>query len=289
MWQAISTLLRDWHTEDAEIELKTELPGGEIHSAWHLRFGGKDYFVKCDERELLPIFTAESDQLELLSRSKTVRVPQVFAVGSDRDYSFVVMEYLPPRPLDAHNAFLLGQQLAHLHQWSDQPQFGLDFDNDLSTTPQPNAWQRRWSVFLPSSVSAAAGARGGEGIALWRYRYLSRYGTAATGQPSAAAFAAARGSVVRQLRLRPDGPYIFDPACYWGDRECDLAMLPMHPEQPPQIYDGYQSVSPLPSGFLDRQPIYQLYTLLNRAILFGGQHLVTAQQALDDVLMEKMR
>lgn len=95
MWQAISTLLRDWHTEDAEIELKTELPGGEIHSAWHLRFGGKDYFVKCDERELLPIFTAESDQLELLSRSKTVRVPQVFAVGSDRDYSFVVMEYLP--------------------------------------------------------------------------------------------------------------------------------------------------------------------------------------------------
>lgn len=21
--------------------------------------------------------------------------------------------------------------------------------------------------------------------------------------------------------LGPDGPYIFDPACYWGDRECD--------------------------------------------------------------------
>jgi fructosamine-3-kinase len=49
--------------------------------------------------------------------------------------------------------------------------------------------------------------------------------------------------------LGPNGPYIFDPACYWGDRECDLAMLPLHPEQPPQIYDGYQSVSPLPSGF----------------------------------------
>ncbi|MEJ1267583.1 fructosamine kinase family protein [Pantoea ananatis] len=22
-----------------------------------------------------------------------------------------------------------------------------------------------------------------------------------------------------------NGPWIFDPACYWGDRECDLAML----------------------------------------------------------------
>lgn len=95
MWQAISNLLSEWHTEAAEIELRNELPGGEIHAAWHLRFGGKDYFVKCDERELLPIFTAEADQLELLSRSKTVHVPQVFAVGSDRDYSFMVMEYLP--------------------------------------------------------------------------------------------------------------------------------------------------------------------------------------------------
>ncbi|MGS9202967.1 fructosamine kinase family protein, partial [Salmonella enterica subsp. enterica serovar Infantis] len=33
--------------------------------------------------------------------------------------------------------------------------------------------------------------------------------------------------------LGPDGPYIFDPACSWGDRECDLAMLPLHTDQPP--------------------------------------------------------
>ncbi|STW28999.1 protein kinase-like protein [Klebsiella michiganensis] len=148
MWQAISNLLRDLHTEAAEIELRNELPGGEIHAAWHLRYGGRDYFVKCDERELLPIFTAEADQLELLSRSKTVNVPQVFCRGQRSRLQLLVMEYLPPRPLDAHNAFLLGQQIAHLHQWSDQPQFGLDFDNDLSTTPQPNAWQRRWSTFF---------------------------------------------------------------------------------------------------------------------------------------------
>ncbi len=69
-----------------------------------------------------------------------------------------------------------------------------------------------------------------------------------------------------------------------GVTECDLAMLPLHTEQPPQIYDGYQSVSPLPADFLERQPVYQLYTLLNRARLFGGQHLVIAQQSLDRLL-----
>ncbi|WP_285293540.1 fructosamine kinase family protein, partial [Klebsiella pneumoniae] len=72
----------------------------------HIRYSGRDLFVKCDEREMLPIFTAEADQLELLSRSKTVTVPEVLAVGCDRDYSFLVMEYLPVRPLDAHNAFI---------------------------------------------------------------------------------------------------------------------------------------------------------------------------------------
>lgn len=117
---------------------------------------GARFFVKCDERELLTGFTAEADQLELLSRSNTVSVPKVWAVGADRDYSFLVMDFLPPRPLDAHNAFILGQQLAHLHEWSDQPQFGLDFDNALSTTPQPNTRNAAGQPFLRSSALAGS-------------------------------------------------------------------------------------------------------------------------------------
>ena len=75
MWQAISHLLSE-QLGEGEIELRNELPGGEIHAAWHLRYAGRDLFVKCDERELLPIFTAEADQLELLSRSTTISPPR---------------------------------------------------------------------------------------------------------------------------------------------------------------------------------------------------------------------
>lgn len=28
--------------------------------------------------------------------------------------------------------------------------------------------------------------------------------------------------------LATHGPRLFDPASYWGDRECDLAMLPLY-------------------------------------------------------------
>ncbi|MFP5925265.1 fructosamine kinase family protein [Salmonella sp. 741265055_HSA] len=284
MWQAISRLLSE-QVGEGEIELRNELPSGEVHAAWHLRYAGHDFFVKCDEREMLRGFTAEADQLELLSRSKTVVVPKVWAVGSDRDYSFLVMDYLSPRPLDAHNAFILGQQLARLHQWSDQPQFGLDFDNALSTTPQPNTWQRRWSTFFAEQrigwqleLAAEKGITFGNIDAI--VEHIQQRLASHQPQPSLL-----HGDLwSANCALGPDGPYIFDPACYWGDRECDLAMLPLHTDQPPQIYDGYQSVSPLPLDFLDRQPIYQLYTLLNRARLFGGQHLATAQKAMDRLL-----
>lgn len=147
MWQAVNRLLSEC-LGPAEIRERTELPGGDIHEAWRLSYGEKEVFVKCNTREMLPIFTAESDQLSLLARSKTVQVPEVYGVGSDRDYSFLLLEYIPLKPLDAHNAYCLGQQLAHLHQWSEQLQFGLDFDNDLATTPQPNSWQRRWAQFF---------------------------------------------------------------------------------------------------------------------------------------------
>ncbi|MEB5920811.1 fructosamine kinase family protein [Franconibacter daqui] len=284
MWQAITRLLNE-QLGEGEITHREELPGGEIHAAWKVTFAGRPVFIKCDDRELLSVFTAEADQLDLLARSKTVTVPEVYAVGSDRDYSFLLLEYLAPRPLDAHNAFLLGQQLASLHQWSEQPQFGLDFDNDLSTTPQPNAWQRRWSTFFAEQrigwqleLAAEKGLEFGDIDLIVDAVHQQLAGHQP--QPSLLHGDLWSGNCA----LGPNGPYIYDPACYWGDRECDLAMLPLHPEQPPQLYDGYQSVAPLPPDFLTRQPLYQLYTLLNRAILFGGQHLVTAQKALERIL-----
>ncbi|UPT55935.1 fructosamine kinase family protein [Dickeya zeae] len=285
MWQTIEQLLEE-HLGPGDILDRRELPGGEVHSAWYLRYGQHDVFVKCDARELLTKFRAEAEQLELLTRSQTVQVPAVYGVGSNRDYSFLLLEYLIPKPASAHDAWRLGQQLAQLHQWSEQPQFGLDFDNDLSTTPQPNAWQRRWSSFFAEQrigwqlqLAAEKGLHFGDIDAL--ITQVEKRLCGHHPQPSLL-----HGDLWSGNTLNTDrGYYLFDPACYWGDRECDLAMLPLHPELPPQIYDGYQSVWPLERDFVERQPIYQIYYLLNRANLFGGKHVVTAQQAIEHHLL----
>jgi len=284
MWQAVNRLLSE-HLGSAEIRERVELPGGEIHPAWRLSYGDRDVFVKCNAREMLPIFAAEADQLALLARSQTVRVPEVYGVGSDRDYSFLLLEYIPQKPLDAHNAYLLGQQLAALHQWSEQLHFGLDFDNELATLPQPNSWQRRWAKFFAEQrigwqlqLAAEKGMVFGniEDITAIVHTRLQNH------QPQPSLL---HGDLwPHNCGLADNGPVIFDPACYWGDRECDLAMLPLYPNVPPQLYDGYQSKTPLPDDFISRQPIYQLYYLLNRSNLFGGQHQVVAQRAVERLL-----
>lgn len=284
MWSAISRLLSEqWGP--AEITGRTELPGGDVHPAWHLRYGEHDIFVKCNQRDMLDLFTWEADQLQLLARSQTVRVPAVYGVGSDRETSFLLLEYIPVRPLDAHGAFQLGQQLARLHQWSEQPQFGLDFDNNITTSLQPNSWLKRWSVFFSEQrigwqlqLASEKGILYGDIDLIVRcaQKMLESHHP----EPSLL-----HGDLWPANCAGSDsGPWIFDPACYWGDRECDLAMLSWHPDIPAQVYDGYQSVWPLPGDFLQRQPIYQLYYLLNRANVFGGHWLAEAQRAVGTLL-----
>ncbi|HBT55433.1 MAG TPA: hypothetical protein DEA84_18105, partial [Erwinia persicina] len=258
---------------------------GDVHPAWHLRYGEHDVFVKCNQRDMLDLFTWEADQLQLLARSQTVRVPAVYGVGSDRETSFLLLEYIPVRPLDAHGAFQLGQQLARLHQWSEQPQFGLDFDNNITTSLQPNSWLKRWSVFFSEQrigwqlqLASEKGILYGDIDLIVRcaQKMLESHHP----EPSLL-----HGDLWPANCAGSDsGPWIFDPACYWGDRECDLAMLSWHPDIPAQVYDGYQSVWPLPGDFLQRQPIYQLYYLLNRANVFGGHWLAEAQRAVGTLL-----
>ena len=284
MWSAIGRLLSE-QLGEAEISQRTALPGGEVHPAWRIRYGEHDVFIKCNSRNMLDLFTWEADQLELLSRSNTVRVPAVYGVGSDREVSFLLLEYIPLTPLDKHSAWQLGQQLAQLHQWSEQPQFGLDFDNNITTSPQPNSWLRRWSIFFAEQrigwqlqLAAEKGIQYGdiELITRCAQNVLSGHHP----QPSLL-----HGDLwPANCGAGHAGPWIFDPACYWGDRECDLAMLAWFPELPDQIFEGYQSVWPLPDDYLLRQPVYQLYYLLNRANVFGGHWLGEAQRAVGTLL-----
>ncbi|NYI41014.1 fructosamine kinase family protein [Demequina lutea] len=81
----------------------------------------------------------------------------------------------------------------------------------------------------------------------------------------------------------PRGVVMIDPAAHGGHAETDLAMLSLFGAQHlTHIIDGYQSVAPLRTGWMDRVPVHQLHPLAVHAAGHGrsyGVALVRAARA----------
>ncbi len=65
-------------------------------------------------------------------------------------------------------------------------------------------------------------------------------------------------------------PVLFDPACYYGDRETDLAMTTLFGGFSSAFYEAYAAAWPLDAGYIDRRPVYNLYHQINHLNLFGS-------------------
>ncbi|GAA6123144.1 fructosamine kinase family protein [Bifidobacterium psychraerophilum] len=67
---------------------------------------------------------------------------------------------------------------------------------------------------------------------------------------------------------------LIDPAAHGGHREEDLAMLHLFGmSYLHDIIDGYQSVHPLASAFMDRMTLWQLYPIAGHCVFFGGGYV----------------
>jgi fructosamine-3-kinase len=81
-------------------------------------------------------------------------------------------------------------------------------------------------------------------------------------------------------------PIVFDPACYYGDRECDLAMTRLFGGFEAGFYEAYQREWPLDDGWRLRVDLYNLYHVLNHFNLFGGNYLKQAESMVNRLLAE---
>ena len=77
-----------------------------------------------------------------------------------------------------------------------------------------------------------------------------------------------------------EGPVIFDPAVYYGDRETDLAMTELFGGFPREFYRAYDEAFPLLEGYEQRKHLYNLYHLLNHLNIFGGGYLAQVKETL---------
>ena len=183
------------------------------------------------------MFAAEFEGLQAL-RAAGVRVPEPYRCGD----AFIEMEELQ---LGARADWpALARMLADLHR-HPHDRFGWGSDNWIGLSPQKNAWSDDWPEFF------------------WKYRLLPQLSKANLKEdinvknffknykpvPSLLHGDLWNGNV----GFTPEGPVIFDPAVYYGDREADLAMTRLFGGFGAAFYDAYAAAWPLDPGEPERR------------------------------------
>ncbi|KXS31786.1 MAG: Fructosamine/Ketosamine-3-kinase [Candidatus Gallionella acididurans] len=315
----LSTAICDASHRPFTLRTSTPVGGGSINEAYRLEgMDGSRYFLKLNDAQHYPMFVAEAAGLAAIAATNTISVPRTIAHGSTGDQSFLVLEYLE---LGSHgDAQLLGERLAALHRFSSDGangnsqaaeevnsghsrpgcsatpchdrtsnNFGYAQDNFIGTTPQPNTWTNNWVTFWREQrlgFQLRLAAQNGYGGQLQRLgeklldvlpAFLAGY----TPQPSLLHGDLWSGN---QAYLADGTPAIFDPAVYYGDRECDLAMTELFGGYPADFYAAYRAAYPLDDGYATRRDLYNLYHILNHANLFAGGYARQAEQMMQRLL-----
>jgi fructosamine-3-kinase len=276
---------------DQAFDLQTakSIAGGDINSAFCLQGTQHRYFVKLNRPQLAEMFAAEFAGLLEIADSQTIKVPEPIVYGQTSEHSYLVLEFIDFGTTTNSSSRQLGQQLAQLHLKSPA-YFGWSRDNTIGSTPQINNKNSNWLDFwrehrlgFQLQLATKNGYTGklqtqGQKLCQELDKFFDE-------QPKPSLLHGdlwgGNAAVDKQGH-----PVIFDPACYYGDRETDLAMTELFGGFSADFYAAYADEYPLKSGYKTRKKLYNLYHILNHLNLFGGGYLRQAESMIAQLLSE---
>lgn len=266
--------------------------GGSISTSFRLQGRSRDYFVKVNGAGFADSFAAEAEGLRAIAAAVSP-APTLVATGTAGELAFLALEFLELSPLDRGAGAYLGRQLATLHR-TGADSFGWHRDNTIGATPQINTPHPGWPHFFASrrllpQLDRALGngldaATHAQGMAVGE-----RLGGLFVGYRPATSLLHGDLWSGNAARTADGRATMFDPACYFGDREADLAMTELFGGFPESFYAAYREAWPLDQGYETRKTLYNLYHVLNHFNLFGGAYLGQTQRMLARLLAELKR
>jgi len=264
--------------------------GGCINECYRYVTRTGTVFAKVAAASSVEMFEAEAAGLQELAAAKAIRVPRSLAVGARDGHALLVLEWLELRQPTAETDAACGERLAAQHRIT-KPLFGWKRANYIGATSQSNLWSRDWVNFWRTHRFDAqlnlAVSKGADSGILERAALLSALmdGFFTSYLPEASLLHGDLWSGNYAADLS-GAPVVFDPAVYYGDRECDIAMTQLFGGFGAAFYAAYESAWPLDSGWRERVGLYNLYHLLNHFNLFGGNYLLQADTLIEKLLSE---
>ena len=284
-YRHIESVLSEATGRSFAIESRSPIGGGCISAAERLTGSDRDFFLKTNEPSFLEQFEAEQDSLDALDATQTIRVPKPIVSGRSEGRSYLVLEYIATGSPSATGWQVFGQRLAALHKLP-QSYYGWKRPNVIGSTFQSNRRHEDWIEFWreerlePQIRWASEGGLDLIGASELLERLPAFF---ADYTPSPALLHGDLWS--GNAAFDENGqPFIYDPCCYFGDRETDLAFTEFFGGFPREFYDTYNEALPLISGYERRKTLYNLYHCLNHFNLFGSAYARQAQAMTDELL-----
>ena len=290
LWSVVVSKIEQVTGQTFGLQKVEAMQGGDINRVYRLQGSTQSYFVKLNKASLLAMFEVEALGLHDLASTHTLRTPKPICSGIVGEDAFLVLEYVALQSLSSRSQQQLGEQLAQLHQ-VQQSYFGWHHDNYIGSNLQKNTRENDWVHFWQEqrlAVQLELAAQNGYagklqtlGAELYGLvpQFFSSYQTQASllhgDLWSGNAAADEQGQAI-----------IYDPACYYGDREADIAMTELFSGYSYDFYVAYENVWPLDSGYKARKNLYNLYHILNHLNLFGSGYLHQAEAMMQTLIVQ---
>ena len=286
MIEAILEAAKIDNTDFGNLEAIDSLSGGCICDAYRLKdTQGRQLFLKTGGALPVNLLELEAEALQELSKTNTLRVPMVIAVGKE-PRPYLCLEFIEFSSPQGSSYEKLGTQLAELHQHSAN-QYGWSSDNFAGETPQQNQFSSSWiDFFRESRLIPQIRLAETKGLKIPRIDQFLDSLDKWFPEESSINPALLHGDLWSGNVAFENGsnPTLFDPALYYGHREIDLAMTQLFGGFPESFYKAYSIAWPLDEGHEDRVAIYNLYPVLNHYNLFGGSYGDQAQHIVASYL-----
>ena len=251
----------------AEVVAADRLAGGDLAGAVRIRLSdGRERVAKAG-----PFVSREARMLEAI-RETGAPAPAVIGVRDE----LLLIELLPSegRPTGAAWASL-AEALERLHGATGEA-YGWAEDYAFREVAIPNeqceSWPEFWSQnrllnncpYIPAT------------LALRVEQLCSNLAGRLPAKPRASLLHGDLwGGNILVSQDRVSG--LIDPACYYGDREVDFAMLSLFDHPPAEFFEQ----ADLEPGWRERREIYRLWPLLVHLRLFGHSYRAAASACLD--------
>jgi len=264
--------------------------GGDTHKNYRLSLGSfdspvrlaKDYFVKVNDLSHQAVLKSEYQSLRILKSEYHLAYPEPVHFYCTEEACFMIMQYVDlidfSNPACEDNSqYQLGIMLARQHQIKSS-EFGWASDNYIGLTPQQNTRHEDWQEFYrerrlrPQYELAKARNLGSELCVGIKNLMSNLHHFFASYQPIPSLLHGDLWTGNAAYNRGAATPMLYDPAPYFGDRECDIAMTQLFGGFAEDFYTGYQSIWPLDTGYDQRRSLYNLYHALNHFNLFGSAY-----------------